>query len=146
MPCSDLTILWLKRSPIQKRTAAAAAGYSISHPITSFRFMPLPLPIGLGDIIFCKDCTSKITAVPLISQSKAFNFQLLCQLTRAQATEAWARASVPVPGEYPWTLSAWQGTPLNSAWHETESCLTKLHLRRGDGRGSGKRGKRRLRE
>lgn len=78
----------------------------------------------------------------MISQSKVFNFQLLCQLTRAQATEAWAAASVPAPGEYPWTPNAWQGNPPNSTWHETQPGLAKLHLRRGNGgeeRGKGER-------
>lgn len=83
--------------------------------------------------------------MPLISQSKVFNFQLLCQLTRAQATEAWASASEPVPGDIPgrWALGR------EPTQHETQPSLAKLppEKRRRPRKGRGKgRGKRRLRE
>lgn len=48
--------------------------------------------------------------MPLISQSKVFNFHLLCQLTSAQAPHTGALASGPAPGGFPWMLSAWQGS------------------------------------
>ena len=81
--------------------------------------------------------------MPLISQSKVFNFQLLCQLTRAQATEAWASASEPVPGEYPWTLSAWQGN--HSTWNPARSSKASTWEEETGEKGQRRR-KRRLRE
>lgn len=91
LPCVDPTILWLKPSLLQKHTTAG--GHNISHPIISFYFILLPLRN-----LWHNNLQSQITARRLISQSKVFNLQLLCQLTRAQATES-------RPGEYPWTLS-----------------------------------------
>lgn len=84
--------------------------------------------------------------MPLIPPSKVFNFHLLCQLTRAQAPNTWAPASVPEPVECPWTLNAWQGRC--PAEHGVKP-LQKPHLREataeeGKARGSGTGGKRRL--
>lgn len=81
--------------------------------------------------------------MPLILQSKVFNFQQLCQLTRAQATETWAPASASVPGEYPWTQSTWQGT--HSAVHGMKQSPVKQSSTWEEERGrkcQGKEGKR----
>ena len=82
--------------------------------------------------------------MPLISQSKVFNFQLLCQLTRAQATDTWAPGQCASASRVSLDAERLAGNPLNSTWHET---LEKLHLRRGErGEKAGERGRRRLRE
>lgn len=77
--------------------------YLTSHNI--FPFHPSSFASGLGDIIFCKVRKSQIPAMPLISQSKVFNLQWLCQLTTSSRGLGPSQCTGARPPWHPWMLS-----------------------------------------